>query len=341
MDQDRLNGLSGAADFDFTSFRPRAPWWGGDLQTLRNFIIRVRPPLDRHPHERLALPLGDGSGDQLSAALGRPLVPVGERPLVLLIHGLSGEEDSFYMQRTAAHLLALGYPTLRLNLRGAGRSRPLCRGHYHAGKSDDLGLLLAALPPALTEAGVVAVGYSLGANMLLKFLGERGAQSGLRAAVAVSVPLDLAGTARRMRRWRNTAYEGYLLRYMRAEAVAPIAAVTAKERRDLRHAHSIWAFDDCFSAPRNGFSGAADYYERNAARHFLAGITVPTLIIHALDDPWIPAEPFLTFDWRKHPNLIPLISAHGGHVGFEESDRRTAWHDLATAQFLARIVSRP
>jgi hypothetical protein len=184
---------------------------------------------------------------------------------------------------------------------------------------------------------VVAVGYSLGANMLLKLLGERGAATPLRAGVSVSAPLDLAGTARSFLRRRNAVYQTYLLRYMRAEAVAPIAEVTERERRALRAARSIWDFDDVYSAPRNGYAGAVDYYERCAAKNFLRGIATPTLLIHALDDPWIPAEPYRNFNWASNPNLLPLITEHGGHVGFEGSDRRTAWHDLAIGQFLANL----
>ena len=88
---------------------------------------------------------------------------------------------------------------------------------------------------------------------------------------------------------------------MRKEALAPIAAVTAAERRAILAARSIWEFDDRFSAPRNGFAGAADYYERSAARHYLAGIAVPTLVIHALDDPWIPSEPYRDFAMAAQP----------------------------------------
>ncbi|HXP32260.1 MAG TPA: alpha/beta fold hydrolase [Stellaceae bacterium] len=341
MDQAWLSQAPALADLGLAPFVPRAPWWGGDLQTMRNFLVRARVRLADHPHQRLELPLGDGSGDRLSGALGRPAAGIGAKPLVVLLHGLSGEETSFYMRRTAAHLLALGWPVLRLNLRGAGPSRALSRWHYHAGRSEDLGLAFAALPSALVAHGVVAAGYSLGANMLLKFLGEQGRRAPLRAAVAISAPLDLAGTARRLMRRRNALYQYYLLKYMRKEAVAPIAAVTGAERRAILAARSIWEFDDRFSAPRNGFAGATDYYERSAARHYLAGIAVPTLVIHALDDPWIPSEPYLDFVWRRNPNLIPLITARGGHVGFEGGDRRTAWHDLAVARFLETWVSRP
>lgn len=321
----------------YPPFRARAPWWGGDLQTLRNFIVgRVRK-LGTYPAARLSLPLADGSGDRLLAALNLPGERNFARPLVVLVHGLAGCEESFYVLSTAWHLLALGFPVLRLNLRGAGPSRPVCRLQYHAGRSEDFAEALAGLPRSLTGAGVVAVGYSLGANMLLKYLGESGTGAALKGAVSVSAPLDLAATSRWMMRRRNAIYQGYLLRSMRHEALAPGAELAPAERAAIREARSIWEFDHRFSARRNGFGGAEDYYERNAARRFLDGIAVPTLVIHALDDPWIPAAAYQAFEWRRNPNLVPLLPARGGHVGFQGRDRRAAWHDLCIAQFLAAL----
>ena len=320
---------------EFPPFAPRAPWWGGDLQTLRNVLVTRHARLDGYPAERLRLAINDGSGDVLLAVLNRPLAPAAGRPLAVLVHGLTGTEDSFYLLNTAAHLLTLGFPVLRLNLRGAGPSRPLCRFQYHAGRSEDFAAALAALPAALTTSGVVAIGYSLGANMLLKYLGEHGGAAMVKAAVAVSSPLDLADASRRLMRMRNALYQNYLLRQMKREAVAPGAELSAGERAVIAGASSIWAFDHGFSAPRNGFPGAEDYYERNAARRFLDAIAVPTLVIHALDDPWIPPTAYITHDWRRNPRLVPLLSRQGGHVGFLGRGHRIAWHDRCIERFLA------
>lgn len=335
MDSVALGRLPGLSAADFPSFLARAPWWGGDLQTLRNFVVRRLTPLAGT--ERLHLPMRDGSGDRLAAALHRPSAAGPPRPLAILIHGLTGCELSHYVVKTAAYLLTQGFAVLRLNLRGAGASRLSCRLQYYAGRSEDFADALAALPAALTRNGVVAIGYSLGANMLLKYLGERGRAALLKGAVAVSAPLDLAGTARRMMRRRNSLYHRYLLRHMRAESLAPAAEVSAAERAAIISARSIWEFDHGFSAPRNGFASAEDYYERNASRRFLDGVAVPTLVIHALDDPWIPAEPYLGYAWRRNPNLVPLLPAQGGHVGFQGRDRRAPWHDLCAARFLAAL----
>ena len=329
---DRSPGLSA---LDFPPFLARAPWWGGDLQTLCNHLVFRPGPLAAD--ERLYLPMRDGSGDRLVGSLHRPAVPGPSRPLVALIHGLTGTEQSHYMVNTASHLLRLGFTVLRLNLRGAGPSRPSCRFQYYAGRSEDFADALAALPPALTQGGVVAIGYSLGANMLLKYLGERGSEAPLKGAIAVSAPLDLAGTARRMMWRRNTLYQRYLLGHLRAESLGEGAEINGKERIAILEAQSLWEFDHRFSAPRNGFRGAEDYYERNAAKRFLDGIAVPTLVIHALDDPWIPPEAYLRHDWRRNPSLIPLLPARGGHIGFQGRDRHARWHDLCIERFLAAL----
>jgi uncharacterized protein len=329
---ERLPGLSAA---DFPPFLARAPWWGGDLQTLCNHLPGRRAPLG--DAERVYLPMRDGSSDRLVGALHRPAAPGPLRPLVVLIHGLTGTEQSHYMVNTASHLLRLGFTVLRLNLRGAGASRPSCRFQYYAGRSEDFADALAALPRALTQGGVVAIGYSLGANMLLKYLGERGSEAPLTGAIAVSAPLDLAGTAQRMMWRRNGLYQRYLLRHMRAESLGEGAEITGSERAAILGARSIWEYDHRFSAPRNGFRGAEDYYERNAAKRFLDGIAVPTLVIHALDDPWIPPEAYLGYDWRRNPSLIPLLPPRGGHIGFQGRDRHTTWHDICATRFLEAL----
>ncbi|MDX2170462.1 MAG: alpha/beta fold hydrolase [Deltaproteobacteria bacterium] len=295
----------------------------------------LRPPRPAAtPGERLLLPLADGSGDCLAGLLQRPAG--GPRaPLAVLLHGLSGGEDSPYMQVSAAALVAAGHPVLRLNLRGAGASRPLCRFQYHAGRTADLRDALAALDPSLTDSGVLLVGYSLGGNMLLKFLAEHADGFPIRAAAAVSAPIDLAAAARRILMPRNRVYHWNLLRAMKIEALSAGAELTADERRAIDTARSIVEFDDRFVAPRNDFAGAADYYARSSAERYLPAIRTPTLIVHALDDPWIPPDAYRRVAWPALPRLTPLLSDGGGHVGFHARDHRLPWHDRAIAAFFA------
>jgi hypothetical protein len=320
----------------FPAFAPRAPWWGADLQTVRLFLLGRPVDFTSFRVSVLRLPLGDGSGDALAARLHVPQAPT-QRPLAVLIHGLSGCEDSLYLQNTALRLLTDGYPVLRLNLRGAGRSRPLCRLHYHAGKSEDLAAVLAALPAHLRTHGVVMVGYSLGGNLLLKFLGEGGERCGLRAAVSVSAPIDLLAAAERIASRRNLVYHRYMLQRIKLERSAPPADLTEAERVAIVEARSIPEFDERVTAPRNGFASAADYYVRSSALPLLGSIRVPTLVIHAQNDPWIPAAAYLGYDWRRNPHLHPLLPKSGGHIGFEGRDSRIPWHDRCISAFLGGL----
>src|SRR5205085_7021685 len=134
---------------------------------------------------------------------------------------------------------------------------------------------------------------------------------------------------------RNAFYHRIILGHMKDESLAPIAALTDDDRRAIAEAPSIAAFDDRFVAPRNGFAGAADYYARCSAGRFLDAIATPTLVSHALDDPWIPSEPYLARDWGKNPRVWALLPRRGGHVGFHGRGGPTAWHDRYALRFLA------
>lgn len=324
---------------DFPDFEARPPWLGRDLQTLRNFLRRPGPRFQGVSRERLVLPLSDGSGDSLSALLQRPADGRGSgcgkgRCLVVLIHGLGGSEESAYAKVSAAHLLARGHPVLRLNLRGAGPSRPLCRLQYHAGRTEDLRDALAGLPDNLLGSGLVLFGFSLGGNMLLKYLGEDGEQTPVRAAVSVSAPIDLAAASRRILEPRNGVYQWHLLRSLQREAVASGQPLSEAERRGVLSSRSVWEFDDRFVAPRNGWDSAQAYYDACMSRQFLSRIRIPTLLVHSLDDPWIPGEPYTSFAWSENPQLVPLLPAGGGHVGFHGRGERRPWHDRCAARFL-------
>jgi predicted alpha/beta-fold hydrolase len=322
---------------DFPAFAPRLPWWGPDLQTLRNVLRPPAPPAPPTAETAsLALPLVDGSGDALVARLQRPAFDTG-RPLAVLIHGLSGSADSAYMHTSAAALLRRGHPVLRLDLRGAGASRASCRLQYHAGRTADLRDALRGLPEGSLAGGLVLMGFSLGANLLLKFLAEYGAGFPIVAAASVSAPIDLSAASRRFMAPRNRFYQRHMLAAMKAEATAGGAALDDGERRAIASARSVWEFDDRFVAPRNGWSGAEAYYEANMALRFLPEIRTPTLVIHALDDPWIPGETYRAVDWSRHPALLPLLPRSGGHVGFHGRDERQPWHDRCFAALLEAL----
>ena len=151
--------IASLASLGLPPFKPRFPWWGPDLQTIAIRLAAPTADLAPHSSERTCFPLADGSGDTLLGMIDRPAEPVAGKPLVILIHGLTGCEDSAYILNTARHLLECGHPVLRLNLRGAGPSRPFCREHYFVGRSADFRRVLSLLPSELTSSGIMAVGY--------------------------------------------------------------------------------------------------------------------------------------------------------------------------------------
>ena len=314
-------------------FQPRAPWWGADLQTLANRLRFTPRSLAPHHSERVSFPLADGTGDTLLAMLDRPAIPKVGKPLVILIHGLTGAESSVYMKSQARCLHDRGVSVLRLNLRGAGPSRPTCGAQHYAGRTQDFRALLSLLPAELSGDGVYAVGYSLGAAMLLKYLGEEGASTPLRAAASVSAPIDLSVTSRCMLRSRNTLYHRHLLGEMKREATGVGAVLSAAERAAILGAATIWQYDEDFIAPRHGFDGAEDYYERSKPLRFMPGIRIPTLVLAALDDPWIPGALYSGFGWMGNKALTPLLPQQGGHVGFHGVGQAEPWSDSTVTRF--------
>ena len=315
-----------------SAFRPRFPWWGGDLQTLANRLRRTTVDLAPHRSERISFPMVDG--DTLLAMIDKPSDRGSERPLAILIHGLTGDEDSIYMRSQSQLLLERGHAVLRLNLRGAGPSRALCRGQYYAGRSQDFRELLTLLPAELSANGVVAVGYSLGGAMLLKYLGEEGSATPLRAAATVCAPIDLSVTCRSIMRARNLVYHRHILREMKRDATGQGAEISPAERAAIMSSRSVWDYDERFIAPRHGFAGAEDYYERCKPLRFMAGIRAPTLVLGSLDNPWVPGVVYEGYDWAANPALTPLLPAAGGHVGFHEADTLRPWSDRVVADFL-------
>jgi predicted alpha/beta-fold hydrolase len=323
------------SELSFPAFRSRPPWLGRDLQTMRNFLLRSPASLDDYPFERLDFPMEDGSGDILLAALHRGGAEA--RPLVVLIHGLGGSEESSYVRASARHFLGLGYSVLRLNLRGAGPSRGHCRFRYHAGRSEDLRHVLGRMDGRLAAHGLFLVGFSLGGNLLLKYLGEAGRRAMVLGAASISAPIDLSGARRGLMRPRNALYHRYMLNCLRTETSS--LPLDAEEKRELAAVRTIYEYDDRILAPRIGFAGADDYYRRAMALSFLPEIAVPTLVVQARDDPWIPFAPYRDFAWTAHPRLLPLFTRHGGHAGFHGLGSPVAWHDRCMALFFERCAA--
>lgn len=327
-----MNSTPSGIQATFPQFHARAPWWGSDLQTVRNYIVHDYPDLTRWPAEQFFFPMTNG--DRLSASFHRP-ANNRKRPTVVLIHGFTGCADSAYVLASARHLLENDYPILRLNLRGAGPTRQACREMYHAGRSEDLRRVVGEIPKRLTENGIAAVGFSLGGNMLLEYLGEEGASAQFDAAITVSAPIDLALATRRMQAPRNWVYHRWLVANTKREWLNGPSTLDSRQTAAVRRSRSIYGLDDDVVGPVNGFTDAEDYYDRCSGKRFLGAIKVPTLVIHAADDPWVPVEMYRRVTWAVNDNLVPAITPGGGHVGFH--GRHGRWHDRGIVHFLEQL----
>jgi predicted alpha/beta-fold hydrolase len=272
------------------------------------------------------------------ARLDRPMTLVPSAPLIVLIHGLTGCEDSTYVRRAAHFHLLRGRTVLRLNLRGAGPSRGLAKGNYHAGSAPDVQDVIEGFGNDQTRDGVFFVGFSLGGNILLNLLAALPVGHRVIGAATVSAPIEPLEACRRIMAPRNALYHRWLLRRMKQDVLAS-GGLSAGEREAVERAKSVFEFDDNFVAPRNGFRDAIDYYERTAGAWRLPDIAVPTLLLHACNDPWIPVRPYIERATKTSKSISILVARSGGHVGFHERGYADTWHDRMIDRFLAQRIA--
>ncbi|MFK7930320.1 MAG: hydrolase [Myxococcota bacterium] len=291
-------------------FRPA--WWlrGHHAQTLWAGLAR-RVPTVALRWETLELP----DGDALELAWVDQERPPGT-PIVAVLHGLAGSVDSPHVMGLLAALNERGWRAVCVHFRGTGRAPNRLPIGYHSGKTDDPREALRQLNERDPAAPLAVVGFSLGANVTLKMLGEDGDQSLVSAGVAVSPPLVLDECVRRMESGLSRFYQHHLLTQLKAW----VRAGPAAKRVDadvLRRARSFRDFDNAVTAPLGGFDDADHYYRACASRPFLPQIRVPTLVIHAEQDPFFTPAVVPTPD-ELPPNVRFELSVCGGHVGFVE-----------------------
>lgn len=260
------------------------------------------------------------------------------RAVVVVLHGLEGSARSGYALEAYRQLSARRIEAVGLNFRSC--SGELNRGQrlYHSGETEDLRFVVRLLRARFPSAPIGALGFSLGGNVLLKYLGEEGEQGEVRAAAAVSVPYDLAAGAAHMERGLARVYVWRLLRSLQRKVRA--RAQDLGDRVDVPRAlraRTFWEFDDAATAPLHGFRDADDYYARSSSAGFLARVTVPTLLIHADDDPFLPAAAIPRSSVDANPCLAGVFTRWGGHVGFVAGSpwSRCYWAESRGAQFLA------
>lgn len=295
-----------------TTFKPA--WWakGPHLQTCFASLFR-RVPMPSFRPERLTTPDGD--------FLDLVWVGQGMGPVVVVFHGLGGSVHSPYAAGILHALTGSGFRAVLIHFRGCSGELNRRKRSYHAGDTLDMAFVFRALHQRLGgETALVGLGYSLGANAMLKYLGEHGRESLLQAAVAVSPPMALNLCANRLGSGASRLYQWYLLRGLKRDLILKMQRFgLAKElgltERDVSKINTLPAFDDQVTAPLHGFRGVTDYYDVCSSRRYLKTIATPTLIVHSEDDPFMYPE--VVPRPEELSSAVALeITTHGGHVGF-------------------------
>lgn len=268
------------------------------------------------------------------------------RGTLLALHGLEGSSTAHYMRGLADKAFARGCNVVLLNQRNCGGTESLSEGLYHSGLSADPAAVVGELVERDGLPAIGVVGYSLGGNLSLKLAGDYGpaAPPQLKAVCAVSPTLDLAACVLALERRSNIAYQFNFVRNLRGRMRRKAAAWPG--RYDLAPLARVWTvrgFDEAYTAPHHGFRDAADYYHRASALRVVDRIAVPTLILSAANDPFVPPEQFDRPELRSNPQISLIVTPDGGHCGFvaEAPDGYDGyWAEQTAVAFVTRHLGR-
>jgi uncharacterized protein len=293
-----------------SSFRP--PWWlhGGNAQTIYAALV-LRGTRVRYRRERWDTPDGD-------FVLADWVDGPASSPLVVLFHGLEGSSASHYARALMSAVRARGWRGVVPHYRGCGGEPNNLPRAYHSGDSREIDWMLRRLRAAAGSAALFAVGVSLGGNALLKWLGEEGDAAGeiVRAAVAVSAPVDLTAAGNALGRGFNLVYARHFLGSLKRKTADKLVRFPGcVDGTAAARARTLREFDDAVTAPLHGFRDASDYWLRSSAKPLMARVRVPTLVINARDDPFLPGR-HLPSPEEVSTNVELEFPAAGGHVGF-------------------------
>jgi predicted alpha/beta-fold hydrolase len=332
-----------AASFKTKPFMPHWIFRQGDAQTIGAHFWpgRFRPRDQSGDEERLFTI----APDTQVRARTRWQVNRADHPTLVVWHGMEGSASSGYMLTTADKAFRAGFNVVRVNFRNCDETEHLSPQLYHGGLTEDLRTVVHELISKDHLSNLFMAGFSLGGNMVLKLAGEYGENPPreIRAVCAISPSIDLRAGCDLLKQRRNWIYQRDFLRRLKHRI--RVKARLFPDRYDaeaLRGIHTIEQFDNHYVAPAFGFADANDYYARSSSRPFISRIRIPTLIIHAEDDPFIPFEPIRDPTITANPYVLLVATERGGHVAFVSNTRgdERFWAENRLVEFCEMVAAK-
>ncbi|EQC34322.1 hypothetical protein SDRG_08095 [Saprolegnia diclina VS20] len=335
------------------AFRPTWFLPNGHCQTIMTHSLNVVPRKVVH-YERELVRLVDGGTVSLDWASpkARPanlatLLDDRSAPTIVLMHGLGGGSHESYIQLTAKRCLAAGFRVVVMNARGCAKTpvttpKLVCPA-VTADVKEVVAHLRATSAPAPTP--LIAVGYSLGANILLKYVGEAGNLCLLTAAISLANPYDLEMTTAHLATswWHRQIYNKALtsglvkLIFKKSNAHAVLCTEATVNLKQLKKARILEDFDRAYSCPVFGYETPLDIYKDASSAAYIAGIAIPTLCLSALDDPICPRQAIPYDVVKANPNVLLAVTTHGGHLGYYTRNALDTWYIKAIVQFAIAV----
>ncbi len=258
----------------------------------------------------------------------------GSNKLVIISHGLEGNSSRAYMKGMAHAFHVNKFDVLTWNFRGCSEEMNRRLRFYHSGATDDLDWIVRhAIQKNYTEINLI--GFSLGGNLTLKYLGERETSPKLNKAVVFSVPLDLYASCLKISKPSNWVYANRFLKSLKGKVIQKSLMIPGLDTKGIEKIRSLLQFDDRYTAPLHGFHGAMDYYEKCSSINFLDSIAVPTLLVNAQNDPFLSDECYPASRLKNHAFIEFESPMYGGHVGFAQFDKNGLyWSEERALSFL-------
>lgn len=296
------------------------------LETIYPALLRS---VDAPPYQRERIDTPDAD------FLDLDWLQQGSKKLVIISHGLEGNSGRAYMRGMATAAYTRGYDVLTWNFRGCSEEMNRQLRFYHSGATEDLDLVVRhAIKKSYTS--LYLVGFSLGGNLTLKYLGERESPAEIKKAGVFSVPVDLHSSCLKISRRVNWVYSNRFLRSLKKKVIQKSRIINGLDIGNIDKVSTLIEFDDRFTAPLHGFQGALDYYKRCSAIHFLDGIRVPTLLVNAMNDPFLGEACFPRKQLEHNQYIEFETPVYGGHVGFAQFNKNGLyWSEERAMSFLS------